>query len=304
MENKSAYDVHEDSFVRNGVDYHLDNNFILSPQSYGSIKLYQIGRLYSTRTTVVDPHVQVAFELTIVRDGSGIITTHGTPVSVKRGDIYLSFPCEIHGIESDFEKPLKYDFFAFDTDDAALKEELEKIILEYSPADKRVFCDERVSYLVGNAISEFGGEHFCSDELLYNLFSQILIYTVRNFRENAAETRPDHITEADALCYRLMNYIDTHIYSMKRLEELGDVMGYSYGYLSSLYKRNTSNTLADYYRNKKLEIAKLLVLERRMKMSEIAELLNYASVYAFSKAFKNHFGRSPESYRKNQTANY
>ena len=90
---------------------------------------------------------------------------------------------------------------------------------------------------------------------------------------------------------------------MKKLEELGEVMGYSYGYLSALYKKTTSNTLADYYKNKKLEIARLLVMERNLKMGEIAEKLNYASVYAFSKAFKNHFGSSPENYCKIQGLN-
>ena len=73
--------------------------------------------------------------------------------------------------------------------------------------------------------------------------------------------------------------------------------GYSYGYLSALYKKTTSNTLSDYYRNKKLELAKHLVIEKKLKIGEIAEILNYSSVYAFSKAFKNKFGVSPEKYK-------
>ena len=292
MEKKTEYDVDKST-----VEYHLDNNFIFNPRVYGNVVLYQIGRLYSKRNSVVDAHAQKSFELTIVRGGVGTVTTNGVPTRVTGGDVYLSFPCETHKIESDFSDPLKFDFFAFDTTDEVLKNEFERIMLEYASADKRVFHDERIVFLVGNATSEFNQNGFCSEELLKNILSQILVYVVRNFRA-VAEERAERITDAETLCYRLMNYIDTHVYSMKRLEELADVMGYSYGYLSALYKKTTSNTLAEYYREKKLEIARLLVLEKKLKIGEIAEMLNYTSVYAFSKAFKKRFGMSPENYWK------
>ncbi|MBE6871931.1 MAG: AraC family transcriptional regulator [Ruminococcaceae bacterium] len=283
----------------NNTNYHFDNSFFKAPLKFGEITLYQIGRLYSNSKTKVDTHVhRDLYELTVVTDGCGVITTNGTPVKVSRGDIYFSFPCDTHKIESDAEKLLKYDFFAFNTENAEMREELEKIMLDYSGAERRVFCDERVSFLVGNAISEINGTGYAAPKLLECIFVQILVYSIRNFMDRAPRLLTDIVTTNDILCYRMMNYIDTHIHSLKKLEELADVMGYSYGYLSSLYKKTTSNTLADYYRHKKLEIARLLVLEKKMKMSEIAEMLNYASVYAFSKAFKNRFGISPENYCK------
>lgn len=281
------------------TNYHFDKHFFEAPKKFGDVTLYQIGRLYSNSKTKVDTHVHGDFyELTVVTGGCGTITTNGTPVSVERGDIYLSFPCDTHKLESDPEKTLNYDFFAFNTDNAELKAKLEKITLEHSGADGRTFGDERVSFLVGNAISEIDSERYAKSELLESLFFQILVYTVRNFMERSSDRYPERIASNDALCYRMMNYIDTHIYSMKKLDELATVMDYSYGYLSAVYKKTTSNTLADYYREKRLEMARLLVIEKKMKMSEIAELLNYASVYAFSKAFKNRFGVSPEKYNK------
>jgi AraC-like DNA-binding protein len=263
---------------------------------YGQTKLYQIGRLYSKPTTVVEDHVQKAFELTIVNDGYGVISTNGVPLKVERGDIYLSFPCEIHKIESDSEKPLKYDFFAFDTENAELKNELERIMAEYSGAERRVFCDERINFLVGNAIAEIHRSNFGHLKLLESVFSQIMIYVVRAFCPAADDGDIGRVSGAEALCFKIMNYVDTHVYSIKKLDELADVTGYSYGYLSALFKKVTSNTIADYYRNKRLEIARLLVLEKKLKIGEVAEMLNYASVYAFSKAFKNRFGASPEKY--------
>ena len=73
--------------------------------------------------------------------------------------------------------------------------------------------------------------------------------------------------------------------------------GYSYGYLSALFKKTTSHTLAHYYYEKKLDVARLLILEERFTITEISEMLNYASVYSFSKAFSKRFGVAPRVYR-------
>jgi AraC-like DNA-binding protein len=42
-----------------------------------------------------------------------------------------------------------------------------------------------------------------------------------------------------------------------------------------------------------LETARVLILERKKKFGEIADLLNYSSLFSFSKAFKAKYGISP-----------
>jgi len=282
-----------------GNNYHISKSYFQNPLKFGNIYMYQIGRLFCNRDTVVDTHVHMdLFELTVVTDGKGVVTTNGIPIAVERGDIYLSFPCDAHKIASDAEKTLKYDFFAFHTDHEVFKEELEHIAQNYYSANTRMFHDERIRTLVSNAIAEFYQENRYSEEILTAILQQILIYVIRDFQEVVPEKYSDTVTHAEALCYKLMNYIDTHIYSLKRLEELADITDYSYGYLSTLFKKTTSNTLSDYYHEKKLEAARLLILEDKFKIIEIAELLNYTSVYAFSKAFTNRYGVSPRKYKQ------
>ena len=71
-----------------------------------------------------------------------------------------------------------------------------------------------------------------------------------------------------------------------------------YDYLSSLFKKTTGRTLLDYYQSSRLRVARSLVKENNLKINEIAELLNYSSVYAFSKAYKNKYGICPTGLRK------
>ncbi len=279
------------------ANYHLDRNYLAKPLSYGALRLYQIGRMYCKPTTQIDDHFHVDwFELTLVNSGRGRIVTNGVACPVERGDIYLSFPCDVHRIETDKDDPLKFDFFSFSATDRAILAELQTIVETHHAAESRMFQDERIKALIQNAIWEFDTEKFGQTEVLTAIFSQILFYVIRKFRDTAAEQNFSTVKNAEAFCYRVMHYIDTHIYSMKHLSEVADRFGYSFGYLTTLFKQTTARSLSEYYHEKKFETARLLVTERRLKTGEIAELLGYSSVYAFSKAFRNWYGTSPREY--------
>lgn len=278
--------------------YHLDKHYIDRPVTFGHFRLFQIGRLYCTESTVIEKHAHINwFELTIVTDGKGTVYTNDIGTDVRRGDIYLSFPCDFHAITPHADEPLKYDFFAFGTDDAAFSADLEHIMQTNASSDSRIIRDERIASLVGEAIAELEENEPYASAFLTAVFTQILIRVIRGFLYRTTPPRMN-ITEPQSLCYRLMNYIDTHIYTMTGLEELAQATSYNYSYLSALFKKTTSGTLADYYRNRRLETARLLLLEENRTGSQIAELLNYSSIYTFSRAFKDHYGLSPEQYKK------
>lgn len=276
--------------------YHLNKTFFRDPLTFGDMRLWQIGRMYCTGTTEIPDHVHMdCFELTVVSDGKGIIYTNGVPTKVGRGDIYLSLPCDVHRIRSDMEEPLKYDFFAFLVKGGCFEGDFERLAALYGSPHSRLLHDERIRPLISNAIAELDKTYIHSHRLLKSIFEQVLIYTVRGFENIPAAVATD-VTPAETLCYRLMQYIDTHIYSMNNLEELATVTDYSYGYLSVLFRQTTGRTLADYYREKRMETARLLMLENKLTVTRIAELLGYSSPYALSKAFRNTYGVSPRHY--------
>ena len=95
-----------------------------------------------------------------------------------------------------------------------------------------------------------------------------------------------------------MHYIDTHMYRLQSLNDLSEEFGYNYSYLSDLFRKNTGDTLSNYYRTRHLNAARLLWDEKKLRIHQIAEILGYSSLYAFSKAFKHRYGISPEHYLK------
>ena len=79
-------------------------------------------------------------------------------------------------------------------------------------------------------------------------------------------------------------------------------MQYNYSYLSDLFCKVTSDTLLHYYRTRRLEAAKLLLSEGKLSVGEIADLLHYASIYTFSRSFKEAFDITPAQYRRQAVA--
>ena len=275
--------------------YHLDKSFIKEPMKFSDVSVVQIGRRYFEQGDVMKLHAHKHFyELTIITDGEGEVFANGVGTPVKRGDIFLSLPFDMHRIVSSETAPMKYDFFSFSTENERFRTELEEISGYLSP-NERVFNDERVHALVCDAMMEFIESTKFSNELLYSIFTQIIIYIIRNIEEGT-KARTRNATQPQAICYQLMNYIDTHIYSITRLEDIAEMMSYNYSYLSNLFKKTTGGTLLSYYHKKRLDVARQLIAEGTMTITEIAEILNYSSLYSFSRAFKENFGISPKQY--------
>lgn len=281
------------------TNYHLDLNFFQNPIEFEDIYMEQLGRCFFKPDSIVTPHLHTnLFELTIVTGGRGVICANGVATPVKHGDIYLTMPCDLHAIYPDKEKPLKFDFFAFSLKNEEYKEQFEIILKDYYSCENRVFNNELIEILISKAIAELSKKGEFSDEMLSALFRQVIIHTIRDFKRlegNKASTTPN---SAESLCYQIMNHIETHIFSLKNLKELEEVTGYSYGYISSLFKSTTKSTISEFYQEKKLEASRKLILEKGNKITEIAALLNYSTVYAFSKAFTKRYGISPREYQK------
>lgn len=280
------------------VKYHINHVFMNGPRLYEDILLYQIGRAYCEPSASVMPHSQRDFfEWTIVTEGKGVIWTNGEPTAVKAGDIYISFPADIYSIESNPIEPLSFDFITLNTRDEELRGALELRQAEFSSPKVRVIRSDRIARAVSAAIAEMNVEGLdFANRLLHSLFNEVIIISLRKLG-GGLERSARGVSEEERLCYQLMNYIDTHIYTMKSLTEVCDITGYNYNYLSNLFKRVSSKTLMEYYTKRRFEVANLLIDEGRCSLTEISELLGFSSLYSFSRAYKNHFGYSPSKHK-------
>ena len=287
--------------IRDSYKYKISRDNIFSPERYGEHLLYQVGRIHCNSDTEIPIHTQLDyFELTIATEGKGTVITNNKPVEISAGDIYISFAGDFHRIISDKSDPLKFDFITIKSENEIIATDMEEIVARNHAADRRVVRDEVVLQLVSRAISEVKHSRKHAELAIEAIISQIFVHLIRDYAKTDSDDTSSGKNEAEMLCFRLMNYIDNHIYSINNLRELALTTNYSYNYLSNLFKETTGVTLQGYYHNRRLETAQLLLSSEEFSVSEVAGMLGYSSVYPFSLAFKKKFGYPPSEAKKNK----
>ena len=211
------------------------------------------------------------YEFSVITRGSGRMYTGNIPTEVKKGDIYISFPFEIHKVESDEDTPLSYDFITFSVNSFRFADELNKVWSQNISPYSRVIHNEKVIDLIDCILNEFDNNNKnsfpFSNEMLSALCNQMIVYILRGMKADSSETASINQSGSE-LCHKMMNYIDTHLYTLKNLNEMANEMGYNYSYLSALFKKTTTVSLSYYYRVKRLETARLLLAENKKSISQ------------------------------------
>ena len=276
--------------------YKICNQYFEDPVDLGGIKLVQAGRYYCSPGTIVTDHIHDGYyELTVVNGGSATVLTNDKYIPVKKNDIFVGFPNDLHGIIASIDDPIQYDHLAFIIDKKELGDPMRKIATEHADAESRIIYDRRIHSLLVDIIGELANEQiFYKDYLLYTIYN-IIICVIRKFGEKSQAEFSGNASENERFCNRIMNYIDANIYDLENLNGLTQITNYNYNYLSSMFKKTTGSTLRDYFLNRKLETADVLVKENKLKIHEIADKLHYSSADAFTKAYKKKFGVPPRS---------
>ncbi len=287
------------NMIRDAYKYKISRDNLFSPEVFGDNLLYQVGRIHCNRDSHIPMHTQLDyFELTIATDGKGTVITNKHAVEVTAGDIYISFAGDFHEIIPDPSCPLKFDFITIKSKNETIKCEMERIVASRHASDKRLMRDDIIMQLVSRAISEVKKPKRLSEMMMEAIIDQLFVLIIRDLAIDDDEATVNTSSDAELLCFRLMNYIDNHIYSIGNLRELAETTNYSYNYLSNLFKETTGDTLQSYYLNRRLETAALLLSLNEFSVSEIAAMLGYSSVYPFSLAFKRKYGYPPTEAKK------
>jgi two-component system response regulator YesN len=97
---------------------------------------------------------------------------------------------------------------------------------------------------------------------------------------------------------QIKEYIISNIASDLTLKSLGHITGFNPAYLSRVFKQYEGIGIHDYISNCRMELAKTLLNNTKLKIFEISEKCGYNNIAYFIKAFKLTYGQSPQEYRE------
>jgi len=129
---------------------------------------------------------------------------------------------------------------------------------------------------------------------LNSLFEECIISILRNNKIEESKDSTSSIENA-------VSYIDQYFNTDINLDELAKESGYCTDRFRNLFKDEIGETPKKYILNKRLNLAKKLILENKQDMNEISILTGFKSYIRFSLFFKEQTGMSPYEYQKKYT---
>lgn len=155
------------------------------------------------------------------------------------------------------------------------------------------------------AASRFAGqgEHGGSNDLVWNVvactesLSELSRYLTGKINRYFCELHDQN--NNDAIALKIQKYISFNYQnSALSIEEISDEVGMSPAYLCVLFKAQTGKTINGWITDVRMEKAKELLKDGKVKISEIAKRCGYNDSDYFAKVFKKMADCSPSEYRK------
>jgi len=169
---------------------------------------------------------------------------------------------------------------------------------------------------------KFNFNALCKKILCQQLDAMGLAYTLRGIGEIELKTTPDKqqllslaenlsdfgieiiSDQQTALVQRIKDAItllvngdeDAQKYNVSTY--LSEKLDYSYAYLSNLFSEVTHTSIENFVILKKIDVAKALIINKDLTLTEIAYKLNYSSVAHLSAQFKKTTGLTPSTFQK------
>lgn len=132
------------------------------------------------------------------------------------------------------------------------------------------------------------------DLMLKSAIVQICVTILRNMKGvDASGTQIPRTAIQEAVLY-----VRTHFRKPLTIDQMSDLVHLTPNYFSEYFKRQTGENFSAYVQKLRLEFALSLLRVTQLSVKEIAEESGFHSPAYFSNAFKDHYGMSPDLYRR------
>ena len=93
-----------------------------------------------------------------------------------------------------------------------------------------------------------------------------------------------------------INYIEAHLHTPIRIQKLAETVSLNPTYLSTVFKKETSMTIADYILRRRIDTACNMLRYSEYSASQISEILAFSSQSYFIRCFRRIKGMTPLEY--------
>lgn len=139
-------------------------------------------------------------------------------------------------------------------------------------------------------IKKYEEEERYADVVLISCFMRLLIY-LEKYSTDKYQSPADMVSKGIA-------YINEHISGEITIDDICDAVHMSKFYFCRKFKRVLGVTVMEYILNTRLTLAKKMLADTTMSVSEISERCGFSSISYFCRVFKEDMGLTALCYRK------
>lgn len=257
---------------------------------------------YVNAQTVLLPHSHPGMlEICYLAKGSQEYFVGEETFRLYGGDVFISFPDEVHGTGNvPEEKGVLYWMILKQPEEGK-----EYLGLSFSEAKvlfnrllqlpSRLFKGhtECEHLLRGIVRTYFRNKEALTKMELNNLLVAFLLHIIHCGETKQTRAHSERVTE-------IIHYIEDNLFETFDLEDLADKCNLSVSRFKHLFKEETGIPPAEYIIRKKVEKAQELIEEQELSIKNIAYDLGFSSPAYFSTVFKQYNGYSPTLHKRDK----
>lgn len=270
----------------------MQTNFTYEDRSEATIKYgvmaSSFGNLYQTL------HLHSQVELVLVEKGSAQVFVDGNQMIISEGSGILVSPHTIHRFHSDNPEN-KISFFIFGTEFIPdFKVFFESAKVPYVILDKNrcpEFALAQIKYLV-----DFSHSYSVGKTVVKGLMTALLSGMMPAYSGGEFPKYNDRSSNFE-ICRQLLLYIDNNISQDLSLEKISKALNIVPSYVSTVFSRSFNISLNTYITQKRISVAKALLMNSPKTITEIAFDSGFSSIRSFNRRFKESEGVTPSEFR-------
>lgn len=255
-----------------------------------SLKLVYFGQVRHKPMHSIIAHVHGYFEVSILIEGSVDYTLDNYIHQMNIGDICLAKPGELHSMTGVDDNEWEVYYAAFE---GLGIPELDAILRNTKVAVIKASSDMIKDFekIISNT-KALGYGRLHMSHLLLNAFLIDLV----NGLGNSALTEESHCNSS--IVDEGRDYIERNVRHRLSVDEISNAVGLSKSRLANCFSKEMGTPIYNYMRQILMQRALRLLENRKMNISEIADALDFPTIYCFSSTFKRYWGYSPSEYRR------
>ncbi len=182
---------------------------------------------------------------------------------------------------------LEKNLYCTKTDLSGIKLFLTDIYLQIKQTINHIYSTTDIPFPTNSSVIDF-------IESKYYLYEIILFFSEQfEMIMNAIGN-----SSSDSVLDDIVHYINHNFRDNIKLETIAPLFGYNSSYLGKIFNKKMGESFNSYIDHVRINHSKDLLLQKSLKVYEIAEHVGYKNVDYFHKKFKKYVGESPAEFRK------